>query len=608
MTPVERILAKVQAKKQGKGWEAKCPAHDDRKASLCIAESGNGDALVFCQAGCKTEAVLACIGLKLNDLFSTPLERQQPVYWVYTDRNGQPEFRKGRTPEKKWFIDRLEDSQWVSGKNGKTPDLYNIVEVVKALKDKKTVWVVEGEKDTEAMRRHGQVATTNWNGAGKGYDQYFDLLDGANVAVIADRDKPGYQHALKIYETLAPGSKVKMFIAKAGKDAADHFTFGYSVKDFVPVTETDLRLGLKTGLDAYETPFVLEGVKSDLERPRQRWVTMAEVEAKPVEWLWRPYLPLGEVTICGGMPGVGKSTVMQQVATAVSLGANINGVQVAKGHVVFMSAEQGLRTVTRPRFDQMGADLTAITCPDEEGEDGQVHPFALDSAGVLELREIVRANQTKLVVIDTCVKYFESQRDMNSAVQVREWMNRLINLARTCNCAVVMTAHLNKASGMDPLHRIAGSGDFGASVRSALLCGTDPDDKSRCGMAHIKANVGPKGPTLGYAIEDRGHDIGWFGWTETDLTAERMCEQPQTSEARATREGCVEWLRDALSKGPVLSKTLEAMAKSEGYGRRALDAAKKTVGAKPNKDGIDGAWYWLIPEDVQPEVYRGSTD
>ena len=35
-------------------------------------------------------------------------------------------------------------------------------------------------------------------------------------------------------------------------------------------------------------------------------VTLAEVEAKPVDWIWEPYLPCGAVAVLSGDPGVGR--------------------------------------------------------------------------------------------------------------------------------------------------------------------------------------------------------------------------------------------------------------------------------------------------------------
>lgn len=46
----------------------RCPAHDDRTASLCVSD-GNKGIVLKCQAGCDTHAVLAAMGVKLHEIF-----------------------------------------------------------------------------------------------------------------------------------------------------------------------------------------------------------------------------------------------------------------------------------------------------------------------------------------------------------------------------------------------------------------------------------------------------------------------------------------------------------------------------------------------------------
>ena len=50
-------------------WLAKCPAHDDGRASLSIRELPDGRVLVHDFAGCGVEEVLAAVGLSFDDLF-----------------------------------------------------------------------------------------------------------------------------------------------------------------------------------------------------------------------------------------------------------------------------------------------------------------------------------------------------------------------------------------------------------------------------------------------------------------------------------------------------------------------------------------------------------
>lgn len=61
------------ARASGDGWVARCPAHDDRHASLSIREGADGRVLLKCHAGCTVEAIVVSQGLQIRDLFATPL-------------------------------------------------------------------------------------------------------------------------------------------------------------------------------------------------------------------------------------------------------------------------------------------------------------------------------------------------------------------------------------------------------------------------------------------------------------------------------------------------------------------------------------------------------
>ena len=70
-SPVERVLERLEDVRQvGEGrWMARCPAHPDRRPSLSIAEGADGRALVHCFSGCRSQEIVAAIGLTLRDLF-----------------------------------------------------------------------------------------------------------------------------------------------------------------------------------------------------------------------------------------------------------------------------------------------------------------------------------------------------------------------------------------------------------------------------------------------------------------------------------------------------------------------------------------------------------
>ena len=58
----------------GRGIAARCPAHDDKKQSLGLAED-NGRILIKCYAGCSTQSVITALGITWKDLFNEHIKR-----------------------------------------------------------------------------------------------------------------------------------------------------------------------------------------------------------------------------------------------------------------------------------------------------------------------------------------------------------------------------------------------------------------------------------------------------------------------------------------------------------------------------------------------------
>ncbi|MHB8423258.1 MAG: toprim domain-containing protein [Leptospirales bacterium] len=58
------ILSRLQrVRKSGKGWTAKCPAHEDRNASLSVKITEEGRLLAHCFAGCSFDEIREALGL-----------------------------------------------------------------------------------------------------------------------------------------------------------------------------------------------------------------------------------------------------------------------------------------------------------------------------------------------------------------------------------------------------------------------------------------------------------------------------------------------------------------------------------------------------------------
>lgn len=178
---LERLLSRLEGVNGGPSgqYTALCPAHADRGPSLSVTQTGD-KILVNCHAGCETADVLEKIGLKWADLFSngdksaapdTKKKRLEATY-QYPDESGDLlyEILKYRLPSgDKTFRQRRPDGEggWLYNLKGTGRVLYGLPEVVRAVQSGNLIFIVEGEKDADALRALGLVATTNPGGAGK---------------------------------------------------------------------------------------------------------------------------------------------------------------------------------------------------------------------------------------------------------------------------------------------------------------------------------------------------------------------------------------------------------------------------------------------------------
>ena len=163
--------------------------------------------------------------------------------YVYEDVDG-PSFRVIRKPDKTFPQESWTGSGWINGRNG-TPDIpYNLIAVREAVERGGRVYIPEGEKDCEAAREVGAVATCNPGGAGKWKDPLSTYLVGAReVVIVYDRDEPGYRHAWKVKASLkrAGVGRVRFARARKGKDLADHLDAGYRLDQLVMLSRRQSR-------------------------------------------------------------------------------------------------------------------------------------------------------------------------------------------------------------------------------------------------------------------------------------------------------------------------------------------------------------------------------
>lgn len=80
MSAAQRLLDRLTLVRQSAPgrWMARCPAHEDGRASLSIRETDDGRVLIHCFAACANGDVLAAVGLRMSDLFDKPIAQHLP--------------------------------------------------------------------------------------------------------------------------------------------------------------------------------------------------------------------------------------------------------------------------------------------------------------------------------------------------------------------------------------------------------------------------------------------------------------------------------------------------------------------------------------------------
>jgi len=278
VTPYERVRESLEAHGHPvRNGSARCPAHDDHNPSLSLSEGRDGRAVMHCHTGCKTEDIVAALDLKMTDLFPPKVNGHGPLPAVvarypYTDELGEllytvERYEPGFDGARKSFAQRPANGRKGKGAmEGTRLVLYRLPKVIDAVAQGVPVFVVEGEKDVEALERAGHVATCNPAGAGK-WNKVVDTahyLTGAKVFIIADRDPAGEAHARQVANSLfSSAAEITVLEAEHGKDASDHLQAGFTAQDFNVVA----------GIGYDNTPTVGEWLDGPAPGSGTRWST-----------------------------------------------------------------------------------------------------------------------------------------------------------------------------------------------------------------------------------------------------------------------------------------------------------------------------------------------
>lgn len=224
-------------------YKVMCPCHADKQPSLTISESKEGKVLFFCHARCSTKDILSAIGYDMKDICGEDPEQtwKARLEWFYankyewTDEGGSRRQGYGEgvhiTAEYRYY-DRHNKYQYskirieggaIPGKliryytiEGDTASackqadvtkcLYNLPDFLKLKNKAASVYIVEGEKDVETLRKikSGFSCCVTPGGASDWRPEYAHFFKGLNVVILRDNDEAGYKAADRIASDLRP--------------------------------------------------------------------------------------------------------------------------------------------------------------------------------------------------------------------------------------------------------------------------------------------------------------------------------------------------------------------------------------------------------------------
>lgn len=413
MTAFDNLQDLLDPPKRGDThFMALCPAHPDRNPSLRVTAIP-GSVLIHCFAGCDTDTVLHTMGLDRASLFDNPTGR------TYEYEDGRVVHR---TPDKKFRQ---------TGNTTGTPTLYRLSDVQAAVACGAVVYLVEGEKDADAIGYHWQrCATTTPMGANGITKAHIAPLTGAHIILVPDMDRAGETWLQAAQDLLAPIAATLTVKQPAhGKDVSDHIAAG--------------------------------GTETTLIDPDSIWLDIQALMTNGVPqggWIVEPLLAVGRQTVIYSAPKVGKSLLGLELAFAIAQGREVLGDHtVIRRNVMYLDLENTLEDI-HDRVKALAVDVT-----DTQNlfyASFPRLPYLDTPQGASRVMELARAVNAELVIIDTASRTIKGEENSNDTWNA--WYRHTGMAIKAAGIALLRFDHSGKDTTKGQRGGSAKSGDVDA--------------------------------------------------------------------------------------------------------------------------------------------------
>ena len=329
--------------------------------------------------------------------------------------------------------------------------------------------------------------------------------------------------------------------------------------------------------------------------------TAVGVETKEIEWLWKPFIAFGKVTMIQGDTGVGKTSLMVKIVADCTNGlkppTQFHGrlQEQEKGEPLttfYVTTENGIEDTLIPMFDLYGGDREHLYYQDED----EGH-FVLNGE---EIRAVVRQFGAKLIVIDPWQEFLDDISSTSNE-KVRAMIRNVQRVAEETGTAVVLCGNFSKARAGSDLNKGLGGAELTNTLRSLLTVREDPYENSHIRilkttkMSFIGKEMSPVG-----LKQEEDYTVSYIQWLDyKEEQEERLTREKKNkinSETRKSRmDVACDFLLEALDDGPVNSKVLIEKAKLKGIAPATLNRAKIRVGVYC-KQQSDKSSLWKLGE------------
>lgn len=309
----------------------------------------------------------------------------------------------------------------------------------------------------------------------------------------------------------------------------------------------------------------------------------SNVTAKPVDWLWYPYIPLGKLTVIQGDPGEGKSTFVLNLVSLLTNGQSMpDGYRLsAPGVAIYQCAEDGMADTIKPRLVQAGANCQRVAYIIDDDISLTLEDGRIESA--------ITETGASVFIIDPIQAFIPPDTDMLSATKMRSVLRKLANVAERNHCAVILVGHMNKGNSAKSLYRGLGSIDIAAIARSVLMISRDENRPDIRYMVPIKSSLAPEGAAIAFSFREGGK-LEWQGRYEVNASALLDTVTVKTTKREKARAKMIQM----LEQGDTPAKQVYAGLADIGIGSRTVEKVKKELEIKTYRSG--GCWYWCLPK------------